>query len=301
MRWWGILALATALAGCSDDGSNDDASGSDGGTDGSATATASASATATATATDTAGSTSGGSSSSDGSAGTTGTTTDGSSSGDASTGSDGSTDTGGSTGTGDSTDTAGSEESSSSGGTMVIDDPFDPASCQGMPFTLADAEAALGGMDRVTLATATIQVRERTCPGGTCGDWGEAFDWVINYLTWSGGVVTAYKEFQADMQLVVFDDQGTTRLSLQHVTFDLPSSTYDDGDGMLYDLPPEPIGFPHVRAYDDDPDFEYYYQELDWLVRDGVLTVGEDCVRWVADPYIQQPPFTEQYAVVFHW
>ena len=184
---------------------------------------------------------------------------------------------------------------------MVNDDPFDPASCGGTPLSLEDATAALAGMDRQVLANATIQVRERTCPGGACGEWGDAYDWVVTYLTWSGGVTTAYKDFQADMQLVVFDDQGTPRLSLQHVTFDVPSSTYDDEDGMVYDLPPSPINFPHVRAYDANPDSEYYYQELDWLVRDGVLTVGEDCVRWVADPYVQQPPFTEQYAVVFHW
>ena len=63
-------------------------------------------------------------------------------------------------------------------------------------------------------ATATIQVRERSCPAGECGDWGEGFDWVISYLTWSGGVTTAYKDFQGDMQLVVFDDQGRSRLSL---------------------------------------------------------------------------------------
>ena len=70
---------------------------------------------------------------------------------------------------------------------------------------------------------------------------------------------------------------------------------------MLYDLPSMPIALPHVRAYDGDPDFEYDYRELDWPVRDGVLTVGEDCVRWEADPYVQQPPYTEQYAAVFHW
>lgn len=291
----GIFLAAVLVIGCGDDGANGDGSGTDGD---SATSTSGGSSTDPSstggTSSDSAGSTSTGADE------TTSSTTDPGTTGETTSGSDSSDGSGDSSGSSEGT----SGESSSSGGPMVIDDPFDPASCGGTALTQADLTAALGGpggMDRQVLATATIQVRERTCPGGMCGDWGEGFDWVIHYLTWSGGVVTAYKDFQADMQLVVFDDQGTPRLSLQHVTFDVPSSTYDDTDGMVYDVPPSPIGYPHVRAYDDDPDSEYYYQELDWLVRDGVLTVGEDCVRWVADPYIQQPPFTEQYAVVFHW
>lgn len=285
-RTWVALVLAAIAVGCGDDGSTEGGSGTDSASVGSASSAGS---------TD---SLSGGTSGVDTSESTTetsGTTDPSTSTTDPST-------TGETTSGAESTDTGDTGEgSSSSGGMVVNDDPFDPASCGGTPFTEADAMAALNGMDRQVLATATIQIRERTCPGGDCGDWGEAYDWVISYLTWSGGVVTAYKDFQADMQLVVFDDQGTARLSLQHVTFDLPSSTYEDADGMVYDLPPTPITFPHVRAYDSAPDFDYYYQELDWLVRDGTLSVGEDCVRWVADPYVQQPPFTEQYAVVFHW
>jgi hypothetical protein len=296
------MVVAMLAGACSDDAGDDGAGGSGDSNGSGATATATASGT-----------TSGGGSSDDATEATTDDSTPGSTSADtalptgdttdgSSGGSSDSTTTSGSGSTGDGTSTGGeSSGESSSGGAIVNDDPFDPASCGGTPISLEDATALLAGMDRQVLANATIQVRERTCPGGACGAWGEAYDWVVTYLTWSGGVTTAYKDFQADMQLVVFDDQGTTRLSLQHVTFDVPSSTYDDEDGMLYDIPSSPISYPHVRAYDDDPDSEYYYQELDWQVRDGVLTVGEDCVRWVADPYVQQPPFTEQYAVVFHW
>lgn len=298
-----LLLLVTTALGCSDDVSADVGSGTGNSTSPTDSSNPSTDATSgTGATTDTSDPNTAG----DGSTGaaTTGASTS-SDTGD-STGTGDSSGAGDSTGTDDSTGTGGStaEEtgsSSSSGGAMVIDDPFDPESCGGTPLTLADLEASLGGMERQQLATATIQVRERTCAGDDCGDWGEPLGWVITYLTWSGGVTTAYKDFAADMQLVVFDDDGTARLSLQHVTFDLPSSTYDDEDGMVYDLPPAPIGFAHVRAYDDDPDNEYYYRELDWLVRDGALSVGEDCVRWVADPYVQQPPFTEQYALVVHW
>jgi len=293
--------LASTLAvGCSDDTSEE--SGSSAGTGGS---TSAATASGPTSGTDSTDSTTGGAtqtSTADTTAGTddpTSGTAASDSSGDTTGDSDSTT--GGSDSSGSDGSTSGTESESSSGGTMIIDDPFDPESCSGTPLTLEEADALLAGMDRQVVTNATIQVRERTCPGGACGEWGEAYDWVITYLTWSGGVTTAYKDFQADMQLVVFDDQGTTRLSLQHVTFDDPASTYDDEDGMVYDLTPQTINYPHVRAYDSNPDSQYYYQELDWQVRDGVLTLGEDCVRWVADPYIQQPPFTEQYALVFHW
>lgn len=299
MRTGALLVAATLAGACSDDVSDGGASGS-AGSRGSASTT-DAGTTSASSSDDARGDTSttlGGSTTAEGSSGT---------STDATGGTDGTT--AGTLGEGTSegsstTDTSSGETTdagSSSGGAVVNDDPFDPASCGGVPLSLEDAAALLAGLDRVLLANATIQVRERTCPAGACGAWDEAYDWVITYLTWSGGVTTAYKDFQADMQLVVFDDGGTPRLSLQHVTFDVPSSTYGDDDGMVYDLPPSTIAYPHVRAYDEAPDSQYYYQELDWQVRDGVLTVGEDCVRWVADPYIQQPPFTEQYAVVFHW
>ncbi len=301
MRTVALLMTAMLAGGCSDDAGDDGGFGSGdsngptapaggttsgGGSGDSLTEGSSDGATAGTAADDTADTTGG--TTLDSAGGSTMGSTDTTASGSDSSGAGSSTD--GETG-----------ETSSSGGSVVNDDPFDPESCGGEPLSLEDATAALAGMDRQILASATTQVRQRSCPAGACGEWGEAYDWVITYLTWSGGVTTAYKDFQADMQLVVFDDQGTARLSLQHVTFDVPSSTYDDEDGMVYDLPPSPINFPHVRAYDANPDSEYYYQELDWQVRNGTLTVGEDCVRWVADPYVQQPPFTEQYAVVFHW
>lgn len=207
--------------------------------------------------------------------------------------------TDGTDGTDGTDDSTGEDTGSSTGAPQYSDDPFDPEACYGMAWTADDAAAALGGLDRLVLADSTIQVRTRTCPGGVCGEWGEPEDWVISYLTWSGGVVTAYKDFLTDMRFVLFDDEGTPRLSMQHVTF--PTGGYPDTDGVVYDLPPAVVGFAHLRAYDDDPDFEYYYQDLDYLVTDATLVVGQDCAVWTANPYGANEPFVEQYGVVFHW
>jgi hypothetical protein len=283
---WAALVLVFAIA-CGDD----DGDGSTAGESASSTSTTGESSSGSTT-------TAGGSSSTT-DAPTDGTTADPSTTGDGSTGTgssatsdSGGTDSGGSTG-------EGTGSTGSTGGGFVSDDPFDPASCGGTAWSASDATDRLGGTPREVLTDATIQIRTRTCPAGVCGDWGAPENWVISYLTWSGGVVTAFKDFQADMQLVLFDDEDTPRLSVQHVTFDIAG--YPDTDGMVYDLPPTVIDLAHVRAYDDDPDFDYYYQDLDWLVRNGTLVLGEDCARWVADPYVQQPPYTEQYAALFRW
>jgi len=200
---------------------------------------------------------------------------------------------------GDTDGSTGDESGSSTGAQQYSDDPFDPQACFGTAWSVEDAAAALGGLERLELANATIQVRTRTCPGGVCGEWGEPDDWTISYLTWSGGVVTAYKDFLTDMNFVLFDDEGTPRLSMQHVTF--PTGGYPDTDGVVYDLPPSVVDFAHLRAYDDDPDFEYYYQDLDYLVTDATLILGDDCAVWTANPYGTGEPFLEQYAAVFHW
>ncbi len=195
--------------------------------------------------------------------------------------------------------TDGTGSGSETGDMPLSDDPFDPAACNGVPWTAADAAAQLGGLDRLVLANATIQVRTRMCAGEVCDPWGPGDDWWIHYLTYSGGVVTAYKDFLADMNLVLFDDGGTPRLSMQHVTF--PDGGYPDDDGVLYDFPPAPVNYPHLRAYDVAPDSQYYYQDLDYQVSDGVLVLGDGCAVWTANPYGTGTPYTAQYGIVFHW
>ena len=124
-------------------------------------------------------------------------------------------------------------------------------------------------------------------------------DWWIHYLTWSGGVVTAYKDFLAEMNLVLFDDGGTPRLSMQHVTF--PVGGYPDTDGVLYDFPPQAVNYPHIRAFDDDPDFRYYYTDLDYQVSEGELVIGDGCAVWTANPFGAGTPHLQQFGAVFHW
>jgi hypothetical protein len=274
------------LAGCPEPAPDDAASGS--GTAGDASASAGtvgddggpsdASATATATAATSAGDT-------DADDASTTAANDGT------TGSD-DTDTAG-------TDTGGSGSGSESGGEPLSDDPFDPAACNGVAWTAGDAAAQLGGMPRQVLTSATIQVRTRQCNGEVCDPWSGNADWWIHYLTWSGGVVTAYKDFLADMNLVLYDDDGTPRLSMQHVTFVVGG--YPDDDGVVYDFPPQPVNYPHLRAFDDAPDSRYYYTDLDYQVSEGVLVIGDGCAVWTANPFGAGLPHTQQYGAVFHW
>ncbi len=207
------------------------------------------------------------------------------------TGGDSETDTGG------GEETGGSEETTD--GEPLSDDPFDPAACNGVAWTGDQALAELGGLPREVLATATIQVRTRGCPGGACGDWGPGEDWIISYLTWSGGVTTAYTDLMATMDLVLFDDGGVPRLSMQHETF--PVGGYPDEDGVLYDFPPQTVSYPHLRAFNQFPESEYDYEDLDYQVAAGELLLGQGCAVFTASPFGTGQPYTAQYAAVFHW
>lgn len=194
------------------------------------------------------------------------------------------------------TDATGGE---STGDTPLSDDPFDPTSCNGVAWTGAEALSELAGLPRTSLASATIQVRTRSCVGEACDPWGLGENWTISYLTWSGGVVTAYADLEAAMNLVLFDDDGVARLSMQHETFGVGG--YPDDDGVLYDFPPEVVNYPHLRAYNQFPESEYYYIDLDYQVAQGELVLGEGCAVWTANPYGTGQPYTAQYGVVFHW
>ncbi len=217
-----------------------------------------------------------------------GAETDGTTTGDASSG-----------GRSGSDSSGGASSSGSSGEGPLSDDPFDPAACNGVPWSAEDAGAQLGGLPREVLANATIQVRTRTCNGEACDPWGPGEDWVISYLTWSGGVVTAYTELEASMNLVLFDDDGLARLSMQHETFAVGG--YPDDDGVLYDFPPQVVSYPHLRAYNVDPEFEYDYIDLDYQVAQGEMVLGDGCAVWTANPFGTGQPYTAQYGAVFHW
>ena len=178
-------------------------------------------------------------------------------------------------------------------------DPFDPLSCAGVPWTETDALGRLGAAPREILAASTILLRSRSCPGGACDPWGTPADWLIRYLTYSGGVTTRYMFLNADMNLVVFLDGGTPKLSIQHVTF--AAGGYPDSRGMVYGFPPEVIPYPHVRAYNVTPANASDYRDLDILVKDGTLVLGDRCARWTADPYGTGEPYAGQYGALFRW
>jgi len=79
-----------------------------------------------------------------------------------------------------------------------------------------------------------------------CGPWSSSGDWVITYLTYSGGTVTRYTDRLATMSLVLFNDGGVPKLSIQHTSFG--AGGYNDDQGMVYGFPPAMITYPHVRV-----------------------------------------------------
>ncbi|MGH1347093.1 MAG: hypothetical protein ACRBN8_36360 [Nannocystales bacterium] len=294
------VAMCLCLAACGAEGGGSSPFGSASGASGASGAESGGGATSTATETASAGS-EGSSSPTSGDGDTAGdsqdptgssSATNGASTGGASA--DETSTTGGASAT--ETETGGGE---SSGDTPLSDDPFDPAACNGVAWTGAEALAELGGMPRNELASSTIQVRTRTCTGDDCGPWGLGQDWIISYLTWSGGVVTAYTDLEAAMNLVLFDNNGVAELSMQHETFGVGG--YPDDDGVLYGFPPQVVNYPHLRAYNQFPESEYYYIDLDYQVAQGELVLGDGCAVWTANPYGTGQPYTAQYGVVFHW
>ncbi|MCB9680660.1 MAG: putative metal-binding motif-containing protein [Alphaproteobacteria bacterium] len=171
-------------------------------------------------------------------------------------------------------------------------DPFNAGSCLGTPWTEAEAMAYLAGRSRVVLDTAIIQ--QRSCPGGVCG--GASSDWMVHYLTYSGGVSTRYRDILAQVNLVLFDNRGVPALSIQHTSFS--SGGYPDTDGMVYGFPPSLITYPHLRAFNTLAGGSDY-TDLDYQVRGTSITFGDGCVRWTAEPF--GAPTTRDWAVRFTW
>lgn len=172
------------------------------------------------------------------------------------------------------------------------EDPFHTGSCTGTPWSAGDAMAHLAGRSRVVLASATIQ--QRSCPGLVCG--GPASDWVVRYLTYSGGSSTRYRNMTATMDLVLFNDGGVPAMSIQHTSFGL--GNYPDDDGMVYGFPPALISYPHVRAFNDTATGSDYI-DLDDQVKGTGITYGDGCVRWTAEPF--GASLTHDWAVRFTW
>jgi hypothetical protein len=178
-------------------------------------------------------------------------------------------------------------------------DPFDDASCGGPPLTSADALAQLGSATRSVLATATVQVRTRTCMGMTCDPWSAPASWLTHFLTYSGGVVTRYKDVQADTRLVLYLDTSTPKLSLQHVTF--TQGGYPDSSGIVFGLPPVAQMYPVFRAYNVMPQFPSDYEDLELTLTNGELHLGTRCARFTATVFGASQPYTTGYAALYRW
>jgi hypothetical protein len=178
-------------------------------------------------------------------------------------------------------------------------DPFDPASCGGPPPTAAEALALLGALTRSPLATATIQVRSRTCNGTACDPWSAASNWQTRYLTYSGGVTTRYMNLQADTRIVLYKSGAVPKLSVQHVTF--TQGNYPDSMGMVFEIPPVDVTYPVLRAFNVAPLFPSDYEDLELTLKNGALVLGTRCARFTATSFGQAEPFTTGYAALYRW
>jgi len=181
----------------------------------------------------------------------------------------------------------------------ISNDPFDPASCGGPPPTATDALAQLGALARMPLATATIQIRTRTCSGATCAAWSMAGNWQTRYLTYSGGVTTRYMNLQADTRIVLFKASTVAKLSIQHVTF--TQGGYPDSMGMVFDVPATTVMYPVLRAFNVTPMFPSDYEDLELTLKNGELALGTSCARFTANEFGATAPFTTEYAALYRW
>ncbi len=178
-------------------------------------------------------------------------------------------------------------------------DPFDAASCGGPAPTATDALAQLGTATRTVLASATIQIRTRTCAGATCDPWSAASNWQTRYLTYSGGVTTRYMNLQADTRLVLFATGNQPSLSVQHVTF--TQGNYLDSQGMVFGFPPTAITYPVLRAFNVSPMFPSDYEDLELTLSNGELHLGTRCARFTATVFGATLPYTTGYAALYRW
>ncbi len=178
-------------------------------------------------------------------------------------------------------------------------DPFDAASCGGPPPTATDALAQLGALSRSPLATATIQVRTRTCNGAVCAPWSAASNWQTRFLTYSGGVTTRYMNLQADTRIVLYKSGAAPKLSVQHLTF--TQGGYPDSMGMVFDIPPAVAMYPVLRAYNVSPMFPSDYQDLELTLNNGELALGTRCARFTATVFGATAPYTTGYAALYRW
>lgn len=103
-------------------------------------------------------------------------------------------------------------------GSVVSNDPFDPASCPGTPLTQAQAvELFQSGASEAIVGTYTIQMRQRSCTALTgCGAWGGTTTTIAGSL----GDLGLDRALTGQVQLSVQDT--TIQLGLQDSTEELP-------------------------------------------------------------------------------
>lgn len=179
-------------------------------------------------------------------------------------------------------------------------DPFDPASCAGPAWPVADALAFLNAAPFRQLGSATVMSRTRVCPGGNvdqCGAWAEPEIHVQSLLTYSGGVTTDYKQFSFPTLLFLYAEQGVVKYSVRH-TFDHAHDPNDVDHGIVFSSADAPMSNSRPRIYVWDPaPAPNRYQDLEARLGDqAALFVGAGCARYVAPR-----SFSEELAALYRF
>jgi len=169
----------------------------------------------------------------------------------------------------------------------VSNDPFDPGSCTGPALSATDAITVLASATRMKLADASLYERTRACTGATastCGPWGTPTVMMRSLLTYSGGVVTDYKNFNMTTHLILFQASGTPKLVIRHTT-DYTHSATTDTRGIVFPFGADPMvnTYPIIYVWDYAPKPNRYDDLQGLLGTKGSLHATANCARVTFD------------------
>ena len=163
------------------------------------------------------------------------------------------------------------------------DDPFDVASCMGVPMTSDEALARIGSLPRIKLADATLMRRSRTCTGttpATCGAWGTPVVHTQKLLTYSGGVTTDYKTFSFPTHLILFVQSGTAKAVIRHESdYRHDAAANTRGVVFSFGMTPMQTSYPKINVWDFAPAPSRYDDLQGQLGTLGQLVIMGRCAR----------------------
>jgi len=103
---------------------------------------------------------------------------------------------------------------------------------------------------------------------------------VRSLLTYSGGVVTDYKNFTMTTHLILFQATGTPKLVVRHTT-DYQHTATTDTRGVVFPFGADPMvnTYPIIYVWDFSPAPNRYDDPEGFLGTDGALHATQHCAR----------------------